>query len=77
MFGLGKPRSRFGKFVDKYLGNGGQERIREISRVSRETVSRVCKSDDYVPSGRTMRSLLNAVKKLTGKSVKSDDFWPM
>src|SRR4051812_11216579 len=28
----GKRRSKFGKFVDKYIGYGGQEKIREITK---------------------------------------------
>jgi hypothetical protein len=77
MSGLGKSRSEFGKFIDNHLGYGGQERVREVSRVSRETVSRVCSSNSYIPSGKTMKSLLDAVRKLTGKDVKADDFWSM
>lgn len=75
MFNLGKGRSKFGKFIDKHLGYGGQERVREVSKVSRETVSKACSDNDYLPSGKTMKSLLNAVRKLTGKDVRSDDFW--
>jgi adenine/guanine phosphoribosyltransferase-like PRPP-binding protein len=77
MFNLGKGRSKFGKYIDKHLGYGGQERVREVSKVSRITISRVCSTDDYTPSGKTMRALLSAVRKLTGKEVKSDDFWNM
>jgi hypothetical protein len=77
MFGLGKRRSPFGKFVDRNLGYGGQERVREVSRVHRDTISKVCSDGDYRPTGKTMSALLNAVRKITGKSVKSDDFWPM
>jgi hypothetical protein len=71
----GKRRSKFGKFIDKHLGFGGQERIREESKISRDTLTRVCNNDEYVPSGRTMKTLIAAIKKLTGKNVKSDDFW--
>lgn len=70
-----KKRSRFGKFIDSQLGFGGQERLRETSKVSRETLRRVCNNDDYIPTGRTMKQLIGAIKKLTGKNVKSDDFW--
>lgn len=77
MFGIGKNRSRFGKFIDDTLGFGGQERIREVSKVSRETVSRVCSNPNYIPSGKSMKALLTAVRKLTGKDVKADDFWTM
>ncbi len=70
---FGKERSRFGEFIDRH--GIKQEKIREISKVSRETVSRVCKNRDYIPAGKTMKALVSAVRKLTGKQVKSDDFW--
>lgn len=77
MFGIGKSRSNFGKFIDDNLGFGGQERVREVSKVSRDTITRVCSSNDYIPRGNTMKALLQAVRKLTGKEVKADDFWSM
>jgi hypothetical protein len=72
--GLGKKRSKFGEFLDK--NKIEQERVREESKLGRDTVSRICNTEDY-PSGRTMKALLDAVRKLTGKDVKQDDFWPM
>jgi hypothetical protein len=73
VFGWGKPRSKFGKFLDS---NGiQQERVREIARLNKDTVSRVCNDDNYLPSGRTMKALIDAVKKITGKNVNSNDFW--
>ncbi|GIP40772.1 hypothetical protein J31TS4_40520 [Paenibacillus sp. J31TS4] len=75
MFGLGKRRSRFGKFIDQELGYGGQERVREVSKISRETIAKICNNADYIPSGKTMKLLMTAVKKLTGKNVRTDDFW--
>ena len=70
---IGKERSRFGVFIDRH--GIKQEKIREISKVSRETVSRVCKNRDYIPAGKTMKALVATVRMLTGKQVKSDDFW--
>lgn len=75
MFGLGKPRSKYGEFLDKYKIE--QERVRELSKVSRATLTRVCSSDDYIPNGTTMKKLLQATRKLTGVDIKQDDFWPM
>ena len=34
-----------------------------------------CKNRDYIPTGKTMKALVGTVRKLTGKQVKSDDFW--
>jgi hypothetical protein len=75
MFGLGKPRSRYGRFID--LHGIEQERIREVSKVSRSTLTRICSSDDYIPSGTTMKKVLYATRKLTGAKVTQGDFWPM
>ncbi|MBP1935041.1 transcriptional regulator [Ammoniphilus resinae] len=74
MFGW-KPRSKFGKFLDS---NGiQQERIREISKLNKDTVSKACNDNDYMPSSKTIKALLSAARKLTGKNVKSDQFWDM
>lgn len=75
VFGLGKPRSIFGKFIDRH--NILQERIREVSGVSRDTLTRVCSDPGYMPSGTTMSALLKAVRSLTGVDVTANDFWPM
>lgn len=76
MFGLGKPRSPFGRFLDE--NNILQERVREESGVSRDTLTRVCSDKDYTPTGKTMRSLIRAAKSLSGiHDIGPDDFWPM
>lgn len=72
--GLGKPRSRYGAFLDR--NRIAQERIREETKVSRDIITRVCNSD-YYPSGTTMRKLVQAARRLTGENVSIDDFWPM
>jgi hypothetical protein len=77
MLNLGKDRSKFGRFIDNHLGYGGQERVRELAKVSRPIITKVCSTNEYIPSGNTMKSLLSAVRKLTGKDVKADDFWSM
>jgi putative transcriptional regulator len=75
MFGLGKPRSKFGKFLDKN-GITQQDIVRE-SGVNRGSVSRVCQGDAFKPSMKNGVKLLKAIKKLTGKTVDYDDFWSM
>jgi hypothetical protein len=74
---FGKARSKIGKFIDTHLGYGGQERVREVSKVGRNTLTRVCSEDSYIPTGKTMGAILTALRKLTGKDVKADDFWSM
>ncbi|RAP77149.1 transcriptional regulator [Paenibacillus montanisoli] len=70
-----KQRSRFGRFIDEQLGYGGQERIKEETGLTRETVSKACNKQEYTPKGGILKLLLQATKHLTGKNVKKDDFW--
>jgi hypothetical protein len=49
--------------------------VRESARLNKDTVSRVCNDDTYRPSGRTMKALIDAIKKITGMNVNSNDFW--
>jgi hypothetical protein len=71
----GKRRSRFGKFVDTYLGYGGQERIAEASGLNRDTVSKACNDEEYKPPKSTMKLLVDAAKFLTKTNIRKDDFW--
>ncbi|KHF33411.1 hypothetical protein CM49_04359 [Paenibacillus sp. P1XP2] len=73
--GLGKTRSKFGAFLDRK--RIPQERVREETKLGRDTLTRVCSNPDYCPSGSTMRKLVQAARKLSGENVNADDFWPM
>ncbi|WP_054955061.1 hypothetical protein [Paenibacillus dakarensis] len=73
--GLGKQRSKFGAYIDRK--RIPQERIREETKLGRDTLTRVCSNSAYYPNGTTMRKLVAAVRKLTGENVSVDDFWPM
>ncbi|WP_261381602.1 transcriptional regulator [Paenibacillus cremeus] len=71
-----KKRSKFGRFLDTF--GIKQERVREVSKLNRETVSRACNDDEYIPNGGTIRSLMQAARKLTGKDdIDPTKFWPM
>lgn len=73
VFGLGKPRSRFGKFLDK--NNLSQQDIVKESGVNRGTISRICQGDAFQPSLKNGNKIIRALKKLTGKNVDYNDFW--
>jgi hypothetical protein len=71
-FGLGKKRSKFGKFVDR-------EEIRQIdievtAKLSRGTISRLCNDPDHVPTYATASKVIRALKRL-GHNVDQSDFW--
>ncbi len=74
MFGLGKPRTKFGKFLDEY--NLQQREIAATARVSEEEISKLCNPRyGVIPNNRTQVRLIEAIEKKTGKKVKRSDFW--
>jgi len=74
MFGLGKPRSRFGKWLDR---NGiTQEELSRESGVNKSTISRICSGDAFKPSIRSAAKIIKALRN-RGKDVTMDDFWSM
>ncbi|KMJ56443.1 DNA-binding protein [Bacillus sp. LL01] len=72
MFGLGKQRSRFGKFLDK--NRIMQEEVAKESGVNRNTISRLTKSDDNRPSMKNGSKIIKTLRK-EGYNVDYDDFW--
>ncbi|UQD50974.1 transcriptional regulator [Bacillus methanolicus] len=74
MSGIGKKRSKLGKFLDKH--GYTQEELKEFSRVSRNTVSKACNDPDYIPSPIVMKKLLKAIRKIK-PTAKINDFWDM
>ncbi|QOY37996.1 helix-turn-helix domain-containing protein [Anaerobacillus isosaccharinicus] len=75
MFGLGKPRSKFGRFLDENEIKQ-QELVRE-SNVNRTTISKLCQGDAFTPSARNANKLIKTLRRLTGKDIDYDDFWKM
>lgn len=72
MFGIGKRRSKLGKWLDKR--GMSQEWVRTKSRVNRTTVSKICSDPDYVPSGSTMKKIIKALREID-PYVSADEFW--
>jgi DNA-binding XRE family transcriptional regulator len=72
MFGLGKKRSKFGRFLDK--NSILQEEIAKESGVNRNTISRLTKSDDNRPSMKNGSKIIKTLRK-EGYSADFDDFW--
>lgn len=70
---LGKKRSKLGEFLDKHGVTQG-ELIRE-SRISKNTLTKLCREDDPNIRGITKQALIDAIKSLTKKNVKDTDFW--
>jgi putative transcriptional regulator len=75
MFGLGKPRSKFGKFLDR--NDISQQELANKSKVNKATISRIAQGDAFQPSMKNAGKLIRALRELTGKNVDFDDFWTM
>lgn len=72
MFGLGKKRSKLGKFLDKQ-GYTQQDLVR-AAKIDKATASKVCNDDEYVPSGKTIQKIMKAIRGIDpGK--KAEDFF--
>lgn len=74
MFGLGKSRTKLGKWLDKR--GIKQEWLIKEGKISKTTVSNLCNDEEYVPSGSTMQKIIKALREVDS-SVKADKFWDM
>lgn len=70
-FGLGKDRTRFGRWIDREEIT--QIELEELSGLSRRTISRLCNDKDYRPKFATVSRIKKALSKL-GKSVDDSYF---
>lgn len=75
MFGLGKTRSKLGKWLDKR--GVSQQWLSKTAGVSRTVVSDLCNGKkDYNPNTSTIKKLLSALRRID-PNVKADDFFDM
>ncbi|MED4456193.1 helix-turn-helix transcriptional regulator [Metabacillus fastidiosus] len=72
MWGLGKKRSKVGKFIDRH--GYTQEELREAAKIGRSTASRICSDPKYSPSFSTIKKVMRAIKKID-PAAKVDDFF--
>ncbi|ARK31870.1 helix-turn-helix domain-containing protein [Halalkalibacter krulwichiae] len=70
-FGLGKPRSKFGKKLDKEKIS--QLELEKEANLSRGTISKLCNDDSYRPKYVTESKIKRALAKLGAK--KPDRFF--
>ncbi|MFA2567853.1 XRE family transcriptional regulator [Bacillus wiedmannii] len=72
MFGLGKPLSKFGKFLRK--NDITQTELKAWSGVNQNTISRISRSNQYKPSLGNGQKIIRALKR-KGYGVDFEDFW--
>lgn len=75
MFGLGKTRTPFGKWIDKKRIL--QIEVEDETGLSQPTVTQLCNSLDYDPGPRTRKKVLEFIRKRGEEGVTQEDLWPM
>jgi predicted transcriptional regulator len=74
LFGLGKPRSKFGKWMDR---NGiEQKEVAERAKVSEMTLTRICNDSEHNPRISTWVKIQRALKSM-GYEVDRDKFFDL
>lgn len=74
LFGLGKPRSKFGKWLDR---EGIQQvEVAKKANVSTATITRICNEKEYVPKISTWVKVQRALKSM-GYDVDRNNFFDM
>ncbi len=74
MWGLGKKRTKLGKFLDKH--NIEQEWLVRKSGLGRNTIGELANNFDRYPTQKTMQKILKTLREVDPR-IKADDFWDM
>jgi hypothetical protein len=74
MHGLGKPRTKLGCWLDERKLT--ESWLIENSGINKNTVTSLCGDTSYLPSGKTMQRVLNAVRSIEPEA-KADQFWEL
>jgi putative transcriptional regulator len=72
-FGIGKDRSKLGRYIDQH---GISQKELEKTGISRATISRLCSSDEHQPNLSTAKKIVNFLKKIDDR-VDYNDFFDM
>lgn len=72
VWGWKKQRSKFGRWLD--IQGVEQEEFVKKSKVSRNTISKLCNDREYIPSPKVMKKVLDVIKK-TDPGAKPQDFF--
>jgi transcriptional regulator with XRE-family HTH domain len=74
MFGLGKPRTLLGMWIDRK--GISQEELSKAAKINRDTVSAACSKRGYIPSPLVMKKILKALREVDA-SIRADQFWDL
>ncbi|RDZ12649.1 transcriptional regulator [Priestia megaterium] len=71
-FGLGKRRSKFGKWLDRH--GVSQSVLADRTKLSTSTISHLSTNKDRVPNLKTASKIIKELRRLD-PNIKSEDFW--
>lgn len=74
MFGLGKPRTKLGKFLDQR--GITQAWLMKETGLNKNTISELTSDVDRSPTLKTMQKIIKALRKIDS-NVNSSNFWDM
>lgn len=69
---LGKKRSRLGAFLDNQEITQNDAAMR--AGVNKETMSKLCNDDEYVPTFRTISKIMKTIREIKPEANVSDFF---
>lgn len=72
VWGFKKPRSKFGRWLNRQ--GIEQEEFSKDSKVSRNTISKLCNDKEYIPSPKVIKKIINAVRKVDSNKTMDDFF---
>lgn len=72
MFGLGKPRSKFGKWIDRK--GITQKEVARKAKISEMSLTRMCNDKEYKPKISTWVKVERALKSM-GHNVDYEKFF--
>lgn len=74
MFGLGKKRTKLGKWLDKR--GISQSWLKEKTGLNKNTIGDLTSNNGRSPNQRTMSVILKALREID-PNLKSEDFWDL
>lgn len=74
MFGIGKSRTKLGKWLDKR--GITQSWLMKKTGLNKNTISDLTSNKDRSPTLKTIQKVIKALKEIDPK-VNSNDFWDM
>ncbi|AIC95424.1 hypothetical protein [Shouchella lehensis] len=72
MFGIGKKRTKIGQHLDTY--GYTQEEFRKTIKINKDTATKMCREDAYIPSGMMIKKVMNFIRRDV-PGAKAEDYF--